>query len=420
MIKWVVGEAPEGGTIVARFPADNGVHALEKISQPAEIRRKTDSQEVELEVGADVQKFRFGRPQKNNSQSSDRRVAESESWEISDKDGKTRFVGGRSDGVPQNSWFVARQVTNAKGEEEYHLTKVDEWINFSAKTTAMESALDLDRSEQLMKESKVKAKAEFSEYLKQKRKKAIESGLIEAVKDMDDTLDALTKKTRRKLVLKRIRGNEDGDDMELAESSVAFVGKSREIEGEWEGEEAFSDDDEQLFEDEANANLDLGIDVEEDDVEKDHDVRDEDDLDAEAKDFFKNTFGSEIEKLIHQEQEKEHVADDELDDELSKYAGEAEEEEEEQAAGVQPSSSVAGTIQIAASIRKTASREEQIRARVKGMFWRNDNKLKLREILGQFPGLSKTSEEYQYLTKALRDIAEVKGDILHLKQQFRK
>jgi len=54
------------------------------------------------------------------------------------------------------------------------------------------------------------------------------------------------------------------------------------------------------------------------------------------------------------------------------------------------------------------------------MFWRNEYKLKLKDVLAQFPGLNRASEDYQFLTKALKDLAEVKDGMLHLKQQFRK
>ena len=410
MINWVVGEGPES-SLVCRFPPDNGVHTLEKISQPAEIQHRKESNQVELEVGADVAKFRFAKA--GQSAAPEKRITETESWEIRDKNGRIAFTGAKAP-MSENSWFVVKEVVNRKGEKEYHVTPVDDWLQFQAKTSAMEKALDLEQSEQMMKESKLKAKQEFSNYLREKRKKAVENGLIEPVKEDDEsTID----KKKKKLIFRRLRGNEDADDMDLAESSLAYVGKAREFDGEWEGEEAFSDDDETLFRDETNENVELGIDVEDDDVEKDKEVVDDEDLDAQAVELFKSTFGSEIEKLMHQEQEKEHVADDELDNELSQYAGL---EEREEGAEVELSKSAPSSQTAAATVRKTVSKEEQIRARVKGMFWRNDNKLKLREILSQFPGLSKTSEDYQFLTKALRDLAEVQGDVLNLKQQFRK
>ena len=421
MVKWVVGQPSSDGTVAARMPADNGFHSLEKLPQPITIQTKRNRQEVELEVGADnkrLTRFLESRGKQKGAPQPERRVIESEVWEVIDKDNRVRFSGSSVAAQQDSSfsWFVVKE-TQAKTETVYELTPVDEWIGFTAKTMAMESALDLEETERVMKESRIKAKSEFNEYLKQKRKKAEEIG-IAVPKPADEEDTNASQKARRKLLFKRVRGNDDGDDMDIPDSSVAYVGKSREIEGQWEGEEAFSDDDEQLFDDEANANVGLDIDVEDDDVENDKEARDDEDLDAQAEELFKNTFGSEVEKLIHNEQEKEHVADEDLDDELSKYAAdltpEAEEEEKEE--GAKPPAGEAA----APVTKRPTSKEEQIRARVKGMFWRNDNKLKLKEVLTQFPGLNKASEEYQFLTKALRDLADVQKDMLVLKQQFRK
>jgi hypothetical protein len=422
MINWIVGEETDGGTAIARLPPDNGYRSLEKLGQPMELRRNKITQEVEMEVGADIKRFgRFGPSRQKGAPQNDRRIVETERWEISDKDGKVHFTGTNSVSDNLSSWFVIKEVKDKKKGLAYHITRANEWINFSAKTLAMDSAPDLEESEKVMKESQLRAKAEFNDYLKQKRRKAEENGIIPqdflgegATTGQKSSIE----KARRKLLFKRVRGAEDGDDMDVPESSVAYVGNSREIDGEWEGAEAFSDDDEQLFEDEANANLGLEIDVEDDDVEKDNDVRDDEDLDAQAEDLFRNAFGLEIQKLIHNEQEKEHVAEDELDDELSKYASLSPDQEEEEEAEISTESRSAPAPSTA--LRKAGSKEEQIRARVKGMFWRNDNQLKLKEVLTQFPGLSKASEEYQFLTKALRDLADVQGDRLILKQQFRK
>lgn len=280
----------------------------------------------------------------------------------------------------------------------------------------------METSEQTMKDSKIKAKTEFNEYLKLKRKKAQELGIAATPADgSDDDTDPKNKLRQKKKLLRRMKGG-DGDDVEVAESSVAFLGIQRDIEGEWEGEEAFSDDDEQLGGDEANEHAELGIDVEDDDVEKDKVAPEDDDLEAQAEELFKDTFGQEIQKLMVDEQQKEHVGEDDLDDELGKYAGLADEDEE----APTPEDEGAAVVKTGAkpeaaptTARKT-SKEEQIRARVKGMFWRNEYKLKLKDILAQFPGLNRASEEYQFLTKALKDLAEVKDGVLHLRQQFRK
>ena len=225
--------------------------------------------------------------------------------------------------------------------------------------------------------------------------------------------------------MKKLRGA-DGDDVEVADSAVAFQGADRDIEGEWEGDEAFSDDDEQLFEDEINANAELNIDVDEDDVVKDKEaIVDEEDQEARMDLLFKDAFGEEILKLMQSEKTKEKVTDEDLDDELKQFEGEMvdEEEQEEEAQAqstVSRKSTPEATTTAPVMVARKATKEDQIRARIKGMFWRNEYKLKLKDILGQFPGLNRGSEDYQFLTKALKDLAEVKDGVLHLKQQYRK
>jgi hypothetical protein len=142
--------------------------------------------------------------------------------------------------------------------------------------------------------------------------------------------------------------------------------------------------------------------------------------------LFRDTFGEEISKIMNEENAKEKgAAEEDLDDELKQYGGSSGEDEEESA---QPTTDVTIVQQLQATqpvaapvmvVRKT-TKEDQMRARIKGMFWRNEYKLKLKDVLAQFPGLNRASEDYQFLTKALKDLAEVKDGVLHLKQQFRK
>jgi hypothetical protein len=421
MIRWVVGKDPSSGTFVSKFPEENSVHSLDKIAQPAVVCREIRSKEVELEVGSDIPRFRQFQ-KRTSTQSQPKRSFEDEKWSIKDKEGKVRF-NGQPGGVDSNCWFVIKQVLGKTGVKEYHLTRVDKWLSFTPSTSAQEAALDLESSEQLMKDRKQKEKTEFSEYLKQKRRKAEENGIALAeTGDISDTDEKKQNMRRKKLVLKRLRGG-DGDDNEFAESSVAFVGAARDVDGEWEGEEAFSDDDEKLFDDEVNANVELGIEVSDDDVEKDKVVPEDDDLEAQAETLFKDTFGSEVEKLIHNEQEKEHVAEEDLDDELKKFEGLSDEEEQQEETKEDTRTETAKKAPIRPEpqlILKKSTKEEQIRARIKAMFWRNEYKLKLRDVLSQFPGLNRNSEDYQFLTKALKDLADITDGVLHLKQQFRK
>lgn len=427
MIRWVVGEPASQGTFVGKLPPDSSNHSLDKIPQPAVLARQTEAKEVELEVGSDIPRFKQFQKKSVGQSTAPKRVFEEEKWTVKDKDGAVRFTG-QPGAVESNCWFVLQEVPVGRKGKEYHLTRVDKWLTFNPTTTAQLNAADLETSEKLMKEQKLKSKTEFSEYLKQKRKKAEENGIVLAIPEIgsDDESKGNSKQKmkQRKLILKRLKGG-DGDDNELAESSVAYVGGARDIDGEWEGEEAFSDDDDQLYDDEVNAHVELGIEVEDDDVEKDKAAPEEDDLEAQAEELFKDAFGSEIEQLIHKEQEKEHVAEEDLDDELKKYEASMEEDEElveDESPDIDRESAkpkTAGRAEPPLITRKT-TKEEQMRARIKGMFWRSEYKLKLKDVLSQFPGLNRASEDYQYLTKALKDLADVQDGVLHLKQQFRK
>jgi hypothetical protein len=243
-------------------------------------------QEIELEVGAENPRFRPspgfpGGARKRidgEEEKKKRRIVEEDLWYIKDRDGRQCFRGKPTTTSSSSSsmtsvpsqWFSIREVLNSDGEKEYHVCAVRDWLNFNPVTNAEKSAKDLEESERLMKEAKLKEKKEYSEYLKIKSKKAEEAGVGVPKKEDYEDIGSDKKRTLRilrKKVLQKNRG--DGDDFDVADSAVAFQGADRDIEGEWEGDEAFSDDDEQLFEDEANAKLELDIEVEDDDVVKD-------------------------------------------------------------------------------------------------------------------------------------------------------
>jgi hypothetical protein len=432
MIRWVVGGELDG-VGVGKFPSVSGPsnHDIEKLPKPIVIGRTRITQEIELEVGAENPRFRPGfLRKKDEEERRQKRTVEEDVWFIKDRDGRECFKGKPTMASSSSQWFAVREVMTADGEKEYHVHAIRDWLNFTPVTHAQKSARDLEESERLMKELKIKEKKEYSEYLKLKSKKAEEAGVgVPNKEDYEDTGVSDKKRTLRilrKKVLKKIRG--DGDDVDIADSAVAFQGADRDIEGEWEGNEAFSDDDEQLFEDEANSKLELDIDVEDDDVVKDKEavvVNEEADIDeVEVDMLFKDTFGDEISKIMNEEHAKEKgTAEEDLDDELKQYAGSSGDDDEETGAEVVSQSSAAtpqpAPVAPVMMVRKT-TKEDQMRARIKGMFWRNEYKLKLKDILAQFPGLNRASEDYQFLTKALKDLAEVKDGVLHLKQQFRK
>ena len=394
MIRWLVGDTSTA-CVVGKFSTDvnDDVHNVDKLPQP-----------VVLGNGAP-------------------------DWTICDRDNQVRFRGVVNGGG--SSWLLVEETEGASSDEtEYVVRPVGDWVNFNLVSRAERNALDLEESEKQMKDARLNARQEFNEYLKLKSKKAAEKGI--AVPQEADSLEAQdggkrTIKLMRRKVLKKLRGA-DGDDVEVADSAVAFQGADRDIEGEWEGNEAFSDDDEQLFEDEINANAELNIDVDDDDVVKNKEaVLDEEDDESSGIDaLFKDALGEDISKLMQSEKTKEKVTDEDLDAELKQFEGDMVDEEETEEVSQQASASRKSTNGEGSStsapvmVARKVTKEEQIRARIKGMFWRNEYKLKLKDILAQFPGLNRGSEEYQFLTKALKDLAEVKDGVLHLKQQHRK
>ena len=390
MIRWVVGERPEGGTHVAKFSDELTASSIDRIPQPAVFVCESTEKEIELEVGADLP--RFGKPKPAPTQ---RRVFSEKKWSVLDRDGRVRFQGQP---VSNSGWFLVKEGLDADGVKEFRLTAVDTWLHLMPQTAAQENAPNLEESERLMKEQKAKTKKEFSEYLKQKSRKAAEELGIEFPEE------APPESAKRK-VLKIKRRPEAAQEN---------------FDGEWEGEQEFSDDDEKLFDDDANQNEELAVEVE------DEDVLDKDDS---VDQLFHDAFGDEILQIMNQEKQKQNIDDEALDDELKQFGGsgdddneeEDDEGDEEATRTVKPKLGRPSKPSTEPPImaRKT-TKEDQIRARVKGMFWRNEYKLKLKDVLVQFPGLNRSSEDYQYLTRALKDLADVVDNVLHLKQQYRK
>lgn len=377
MIKWVVGD----GTVltVGKFPDVTGPDAM---AQPVVVESETVLKEIELEVGADLPRFGFNKGPKQPEIA--KRLFTETKWALKDKDGVVRFTGQPMESAP---WCVVSEERNAEGEIEYRVNLANEWIQFSVESSAQKNAPTLEESEKLMKEQQAKIKSEFSAYLKERSRRGEELGIA---------VPAEPEKAPKTLKFKRSKKEDD-----------------------WEGEQEFSDDEVEEEEPDKNEELIRGtIEVEDQDV-----VDKENEVDEEA--LVKDTFGDEIAKIMLNEHQKENIDEEALDDELNQFAtsgspdDDMDDETDEPIPPVVVSAKRPLTKEPIVPVRKT-SKEDQIRARVKGMFWRNEYKLKLKDILSQFPGLSRTSEEYQYLTKSLKELADVVDNVLHLKQQFRK
>lgn len=409
MMRWIVGGIPDK-TVVAK-----SIDGLDKVPQPVTMFHKLDSTEIEWESGSHPGRLEQFATKIGPS----RRGLKEGEWAIQDKDGKVKYTG-HPGGVDSGCWFIVKEMVGKNGME-YVVNRVDEWFTFSSCTAAQRSAPDLETSELMMKEARVKSRTEFNEYLKNKRIKAEQKGM--AVPEQDDEfgekISFYRKKiNQKKLFLKKLKGG-DGDDLEVAESSVAYIGLNKDVEGEWEGEEAFSDDDEQILDEQANYNLEHDIEVSDEDVDRDKAAPEDEDVEAQSKNLLKDAFGDEIEKIIQEEYQKEHIADDDLDIELKKFSN-VDEDEECSLEVLRESPVPSAKKGSVPAVEIITSKDEQIRARVKGMFWRSEYKLKLKDVLSQFPGLNRSSEEYQFLTKALKDLADVRDGELHLKKQYRK
>jgi hypothetical protein len=395
MIRWSVGEkttsVSQNDRIVARFAAGDEAH-LDRLAQPVTFSRSDESASI----------FPY---------------------QIRDRDNVVRFqgrpvgTGNESSSGSSPSWFAVKEVTvpPSNGDDggiEYHVFPVSQnWVNFEKVAIDPSTLPDLEQTEKMMKDRQLKTRTEYSEYLKQKSRKAQEAGISIFPKEPTGASDDIPTKKTRKLKFRR----------DAPESAVSFQKEDDQNEGQWEGDEAFSDDDDELFKDDVNDNEELDID-DEDIVTDDH----KDAFDSEDEDqLIKDAFGDEISKIMHDTHEKEkNVDEQDLDDELKKYGDEMGSLDEDESMTPEPVSSSSKPAPVAQQppliIARKTSKEDQIRARVKGMFWRNEYKLKLKDILAQFPGLSRTSEEYQHLTKSLKDLAEVKDGVLHLKPQYRK
>lgn len=392
MIRWVVGSADaDAGSkrrIVARFPAapsEPHKSVFDKLPQPITVHQDNTVGSVPITV--------------------------------KDRDNVTRFQGRPVGAEATASWYMLKEVKVGDDEMEYHVFPVEQnWVNFEKVSREPNAALDLEQTEKLMKERMLKSRSEYNDYLKLKSKKAQETGISSVKNDYNEESGAGISKSRKSLKFKRSRND-------MPESAVSFKKADDEDgDGQWEGDEAFSDDDDQLFKDEVNEREELDIDDEDIIGEGDQEPVDSEDEEQ----LFKDTFGEEITKIMHDTHAKEkNIDEDDLDDELKKYGDLGSPDDEDMPEASQSSSSAppapsAPAQQAPLIIARKTSKEDQIRARIKGMFWRSEYKLKLKDILAQFPGLNRSSEEYQLLTKSLKDLAEVKDGVLHLKPQFRK
>ena len=176
----------------------------------------------------------------------------------------------------------------------------------------------------------------------------------------------------------------------------------------WEGDEDFSDDDDLLADDEEQQKEEVA--VEGDEVPGDTKTS-------------ADVFARDIAAILAKDKEKEKIAmeEDTLDAELEGIDAGQEDSDSEMVA-IPSLTSLMPNIppQALPALRKPVSKAEDIKARIKDLFWRSEFSAKPAEILAIFPKIKKGSEDYSLLTSALKELADVRDDRLFLKPAFRK
>lgn len=318
-----------------------------------------------------------------------------EDWTVYDGAGKPVITGHPSaaDADNKSVWLAvqpSQQIVNGCMQTVYSIHQAKYWLDLRRPPTGRD--LDADEVDKEMRKVKV---------LENQARKHFEKFVVEKEEE------AAPKPKRKK--------PSRSDD---PSSSINFQAP-RDEEGEWEGEQEFSDDDELLADDEENQKDELGLDVDADDAEKSKEPVDDEDETVHDK------FGDDILRILQNEQEKEKNANDEnlLDLELEQM-GSADDEDDDGPKLESGESSPAQLPLPVAQPRPTQARrvpltkEEEMRARVKDLFWRNEFSLSPEDVKNAIP-IPKGHADYKLLVDSLRDLAEVRAGRLYLRQQFR-
>ena len=316
-----------------------------------------------------------------------------EDWTVFDGLGKPVIIGHPSaaDSDNKSVWLAvqpSQQIVNGSMQTVYSVHHAKYWLDLRRPPTGRD--LDADEVDREMRKVKVQDNQE---------RKHFEKFVIDKVED-----EPVPKPKRKKTT--------KSDD---PVSSINFQAP-RDEDGEWEGEQEFSDDDELLADDDDNQKDELGLDVDADDAEKTKEPVDDEDETVQDK------FGDDITRILQNEQEKEKNANDEnlLDLELEQMGSDDDDDapvESGESSPVQFNVAAPPTRPVQPR-RAPLSKEDEMRARVKDLFWRNEFSLSTDDIRNSIP-IPKGHVDYKLLVDSLRELAEVRGGRLYLRQQFR-
>jgi hypothetical protein len=265
----------------------------------------------------------------------------------------------------QSTWLALER----QNDGSFIVRPVVSWISMKKSVPSADDG-DVDKQMKLRKQKELREKKTFEKRFN---------------KDVEtDEVAGTSKSKKRSPKHKRVKHDDGGHNQD----------------NDWEGNEEFSDDDE-LVSDEEQQKEEIAVDVE-DDVNIG-------DIDSKKK--TKNTFGLEISKILEKEKEKA----EEAEETEIQYQPDFEDSDED----MESTSPIQETPVKPIPVKPQISKEEEIRARIKDLFYRNEFSLEISQVTQTFP-FARGSEEYTILFKIVKEIADVVERKLYLKSQYRR
>ena len=310
------------------------------------------------------------------------KTTDAERWDVFAAGGSTPLLSGRPAlGDAKSIWLSIEPTTKVVDgvlHEVYLVKPVSYWLELAKPPAGKDQDADeVERAMKVMKAFDTQERKKFEKFIGEKPE--------------DEEPEGKKKQSKKR---PRRAAREPEDALQVGEN-------------DWEGNEEFSDDDDALADDEEQQKDEKALDAVEDEMAPDEE---------EDKHKVKDKFAEEISRILAAEKDKLND-DDTLDAELQEMS---EEDEEEMVVVSQSSSpSIPPTVAPAPTTRPL-SRQDEIKAKIKDLFWRKEYVVKVTDVLGLFPKIKKGSEEYGFVSSALKDIADVRDGLLYLKMVFRK
>ncbi|EER17126.1 Cylicin-1, putative [Perkinsus marinus ATCC 50983] len=475
-VRWIVDtDATNGGVDVdvAKFPPNFGTKSdrsnvaeggsgFSNVSDDATLTSQRTKVRVELEIG---EKKNFNAFKKKEEQIRTARYDEEDSMTLRGaSQGSSAIYCGRPTANDTSCWFSLSVDPSNPGI--YRLAPVRKWHEFrpltgvelrmarteapsdvaaapsatadggvTTKSSRVKEETETEIAEQVMKKQRLADKNDEKRFIRMRaaielKKAKVKGGETEEGYDAEK---AARKEAKRRLKASKA-AKHDLETKDVPGSSLS-VGKLYAVkhDDEWEGNEDFSDDDELLDDPDAGNEVQIettgAVDKEKEKMKEARTGRDSDNessSSSDSEDEQATSLGKAITSIMEKERNKEEVrkeglADVALDDELLQTGVDPDEIDDD--AGQNDDKTRKDTSASATTTAVKAnkpSKQDEMVEKLKQLFARNEYRLGLREVLATFPGMKKNSEEYKWLTRSLKDMAEVRDHLLYLKKEYRK